>query len=127
MTELRKGRAKSVKIETAQKIANYLEVPVDYLLTGEVPNGFSLSDNENPYVIEIADTVENLGVDDQIYIANWVSQYAKNPTDQKNSPDELVLTEGEKDFILLLRQIPEDRQKVISDMVRAYSDNLNKG
>lgn len=34
MTELRKGRAKSIKLETAQKIADYFEVSLDYL-TGE--------------------------------------------------------------------------------------------
>ena len=32
MTELRKGRAKSVKLETAQKIADYLDVRLEYLL-----------------------------------------------------------------------------------------------
>ena len=35
MTELRKGRAKSVKLETAQKIADYLGVSLEYLLDGE--------------------------------------------------------------------------------------------
>lgn len=35
MTELRKGRAKSVKIETAQKIADYFGVTVGYLLGTE--------------------------------------------------------------------------------------------
>lgn len=34
MTELRKGRAKSIKLETAQKIAEYFNVTLDYL-TGE--------------------------------------------------------------------------------------------
>lgn len=34
MTELRKGRAKSIKLETAQKIADYFSVSLDYL-TGE--------------------------------------------------------------------------------------------
>ena len=34
MTELRKGRAKSIKLETAQKIAEYFGVSLDYL-TGE--------------------------------------------------------------------------------------------
>ena len=32
MTELRKGRAKGIKLETAQKIAEYFDVSVDYLL-----------------------------------------------------------------------------------------------
>ena len=35
MTELRKGRAKSIKLETAQKIAEYFGVSVDYLLGQE--------------------------------------------------------------------------------------------
>jgi len=35
MTELRKGRAKSVKLETAQKIADYFGVPVSYLMGEE--------------------------------------------------------------------------------------------
>lgn len=38
MTELRKGRAKSVKLETAQKIADYLGVSVEYLLDGDEKN-----------------------------------------------------------------------------------------
>lgn len=33
MTELRKGRTKSIKIETATKIANYFHVPVEQLLS----------------------------------------------------------------------------------------------
>ena len=43
MTELRKGRSKSFKIETAQKIAEYLGVTVGYLLgkeeTKKAPTG----------------------------------------------------------------------------------------
>ncbi len=35
MTELRKGRAKSIKAETAQKIADYFGVSVGYLLGEE--------------------------------------------------------------------------------------------
>ena len=35
MTELRKGRAKSIKAETAQKIADYFGVSVAYLLGEE--------------------------------------------------------------------------------------------
>jgi transcriptional regulator with XRE-family HTH domain len=38
MTELRKGRAKSIKLETAQKIADYLGVSVSALLGEEEKN-----------------------------------------------------------------------------------------
>lgn len=35
MTELRKGRAKSIKLETAQRIADYFNVSVAYLMSDE--------------------------------------------------------------------------------------------
>ena len=38
MTELRKGRIKSIRMETAQKIAQYLDVPVVRLLGGNEKN-----------------------------------------------------------------------------------------
>ena len=38
MTELRKGRAKSIKLETAQKIADYLGVSVSTLMGEEEKN-----------------------------------------------------------------------------------------
>ena len=44
MTELRKGRAKSVKLETAQKIADYLGVSVSTLL-GEEENNAPSADS----------------------------------------------------------------------------------
>lgn len=43
MTELRKGRIKSIRMETAQKIAQYLDVPVARLLGGK-ENGPSPAD-----------------------------------------------------------------------------------
>lgn len=34
MTELRKGRTKGMTVETAQKIADYFDVPISFLLNG---------------------------------------------------------------------------------------------
>lgn len=57
MTELRKGRAKSVKLETAQKIADYLGVSLEYLLDTETKNapaenrGRSVSDAELKFAL----------------------------------------------------------------------------
>ena len=39
MTELRKGRAKGVKLETAQKIADYFGVSVGYLMENAPADG----------------------------------------------------------------------------------------
>lgn len=56
MTELRKGRAKSVKMETAQRIADYFNVSVDYLL-GNVNDPFLYADYARS-AAEINDTSE---------------------------------------------------------------------
>lgn len=48
MTELRKGRAKSIKLETAQKIAEYFDVSLDYL-TGEAPEKAPSEKSERKY------------------------------------------------------------------------------
>ena len=77
LTELRKGRAKSVKLETAQKIADYFSVPVSLLLGEET----------------------------------------------KKSPAEPMLNEGEKMLIELFRLVPEDKQKMVIQMVRAALDS----
>lgn len=42
MTELRKGRAKSLKVETAGKIAAYFGVPIEHLLGKELPESNEL-------------------------------------------------------------------------------------
>lgn len=39
--------------------------------------------------------------------------------DRKISPDELSLTEGERDVLELFRAIPEDQQPVVLAMIRA--------
>jgi transcriptional regulator with XRE-family HTH domain len=81
MTELRKGRAKSITVETADKIAKYFDVPVDYLLGKE----------------------------------------EKTPTvtgEQKENPDQLVLTGIEEEMIKLFRQFPGVEQKLLVIMMQ---------
>jgi len=56
MTELRKGRAKSIKAETAQKIAAYFGVSVSYLLGENVQNEASLINDDQ----ELTEYVEML-------------------------------------------------------------------
>lgn len=60
MTELRKGRAKGIKLETAQKIADYFGVSLDYLSGSEQkesllsPNEGDTQGIENKNLIRIA-------------------------------------------------------------------------
>ncbi len=44
----------------------------------------------------------------------------------KEPPDEIKLTEGEKLLLDLFRQIPEDQQKVFLEMGRVYANSLKK-
>lgn len=43
---------------------------------------------------------------------------------KENSPDELVLTEGEKKLIQLLRQFPSDRREFAVSMVLSAIENM---
>lgn len=93
MTELRKGRAKSIKVETAQKIADYFRVTIDYLI-GNDEDGRALEIAKwalNQFVIQNPDALSgarlyqlfeascydldvvcfNLGID-QCYLTSWI-------------------------------------------------------
>jgi transcriptional regulator with XRE-family HTH domain len=107
MTELRKGRAKSVKLDTAQKIADYLQVSVRYLTTGIPDNVIECIDDENPWQVDLLDAFDTMELDNQIATVHLVQNIAKN----KISPSEFVLTEGEKKLILLFRKLPADLQE----------------
>lgn len=61
MTELKKGRSKKLSMANAQKIANYFDVPVDYLLGNEkkpVQNEDELIKDE--FIAFYGDTKKNL-------------------------------------------------------------------
>ena len=50
--------------------------------------------------------------------------YLLGRSELKNSPDELVLTEGEKKLIQLLRQFPSDRREFAVSMVLSALENM---
>lgn len=123
MTELRKGRAKSVKLETAQKIADYLQVSVKYLTTGIPDNVTECPDDENPWELELRDSFDKLDLDRQIIAATFV----KNLSEDKKIPGEFVLTEEEKRLLEMFRLIPEEQQRHFLEMGRAFANSLRKG
>ena len=53
----------------------------------------------------------------------WLMGYDVPMERQKNTPDELKLTEGEKMLLDLFRQIPEDAQKMYLEVLRASLKN----
>jgi len=61
-----------------------------------------------------------LDVIEKLATAFHVSQaYLMGWEEKKSSPDELQLTEGERTLLELFRLIPEDRQQMVLQMIRA--------
>ncbi len=65
--------------------------------------------------------VELLDVDDNFPVT--LRYEAKKPTgdgeQKRSSPDELQLTEGETALIQLFRKVPQDKQRIVIEMIRA--------
>ena len=66
---------------------------------------------------KIADLAKALGTTPE-YLMGW--------DEQKSSPSEPSLTEGEQILLNLFRQIPEDQQRVFLEMGRVYASSLKK-
>jgi transcriptional regulator with XRE-family HTH domain len=68
-----------------------------------------------------------LDVIEKLSIAFHVSQeYLMGWDEQKDSPSEPQLTEGDKMMLEIFRLIPEDQQKVFLEMGRVYANSLRK-
>lgn len=65
-----------------------------------------------------------LDVIEKLSVAFNVSQEYLMGWSKENSPDELVLTEGEKKLIQLLRQFPSDRREFAVSMVISAIENM---
>lgn len=81
MTELRKGRAKSIKIETAQKIADYFGVTTDFLFGKEIekaptPEGErNISDGDMMFALwGDSDEMDQADLDDVKRYADYVRE-----------------------------------------------------
>ena len=66
---------------------------------------------------KIASLAKALGTTPE-YLMGW--------DEQKSSPTELELSEGEQILLNLFRQIPEDQQRVFLEMGRVYANSLKK-
>lgn len=67
---------------------------------------------------KIADLAKALGTT-PAYLMGWEDQEEQDP-----SPSEPVLTEGELALLELFRRVPEDRQQLVLQMIRAALTNL---
>lgn len=115
------------KSDIVKKLSAYLNCSEMWLWGYDVPMNLAAYSNleeENPHELELRDVFDTLDVDDQIYVKNWVNAFAVDPEKAKSSPDEQQLTEGERTLLNLFRQVPEDRQQMVLQMIQAALSNL---
>lgn len=111
MTELRKGRAKSVKIETAQKIANYFGVSVEYLTKGVPANIYECPNDENPWEVELLDAFDQLDIDRQIKVVEHVQNMVAFSDDSLDETKKPLVNDDEEltEYLEILKNRPEIR------------------
>ena len=109
------------KADIIGKLANALNCSATWLWGYDVPMdeaAYQASLEENPYALSMLDSLENMSIDDQAYASRWVKNFSENG----NSPD-LILTEGEKAFIKLLRRVPAEEQPIVIEKILSALDN----
>ena len=114
------GTTAKIPLEVFEKLSEVFNVSQEYL-TGREPNDnlvYHCPDDENPYEVKMRDAFDTLDIDGQKRAADMVVDFAKNG----NSPD-LVLTEGEKALIKLLRRVPAADQPIVIEKILSALDN----
>ena len=112
------GTTAKIPLEVVEKLCVFFGVPQDYLTGWESPI-YECPDDENPYEVNMRDAFDKLDLDNQIYVSKWVEKYAENGS----SPD-LILTEGEKALIKLLRRVPAEEQPIVIEKILIALDAL---
>lgn len=105
------------------KLAKALDCSVMWLWGYDVPmdEAAYLSElDDNPYELNMLDAFDKLNIEGQEYVSKWVENYAENG----DSPDQLLLTEGEKALIKLLRRVPVAEQPIVIEKILTALDDL---
>lgn len=116
------------KPEAVAKLAKSLDVSDMWLMGYDVPMKRSrnlTSYEENPHELELHDYFETLETKDQKDIVKYVKAVS-NGDKKAISPENLMLSEGEKMLLDIFRLIPEDQQRVFLEMGRVYANSHKK-
>ena len=126
-----KNTGKAPKQELLLKIANFFGVTTDYLLGYDIQSNidslaFQISQLKEEIHTASAERKEELEATlftleeshEDLLLAQSLTANSKKEH-KKISPDELSLTEGERQVLELFRAIPEDQQPVVLAMIRA--------
>ena len=109
------------KADIIGKLANALNCSATWLWGYDVPmdEATYLSElDDNPYKLDMLEAFDQMSIENQISASKMVVHYAENG----NSPD-LVLTEGEKALIKLLRRVPAAEQPIVIEKILSALDN----
>lgn len=102
------GMIANMKRDKIAALATALGTTPAYLM------GWHDEDDENPHELKLLTSFDKLDVDNQILVSQWVADYSKNPT-----PPMTQLSEGEQALLNLFRAVPEDKQQLVLQMIRA--------
>lgn len=105
---------------TLTRIADYFGVTIDYLATGMPANIYECPNDENPWEEDLLSAFDRLDTNRQIQAVAHVQSMADDlGGENKKSPAEPKLSEGEEMLINLFRQVPADQQQLVLQMIRA--------
>ena len=111
------------KADIIGKLAKALNCSATWLWGYDVPMEEAVYQSEqgdNPYELNMLDAFDKLDIEGQIYASTMVVNYAENG----KTPDHLVLTEGEKALIKLLRRAPAEEKSIVIEKILASLDDL---
>lgn len=111
------------KADIIGKLAKALNCSATWLWGYDVPMddaAYQASIEENPYALSMLDSLDKMSTSKQAYASKLVADLAEN----KNYPDDLILTEAEKAFIRLLRRVPAAEQPIVIEKILSALDNL---
>lgn len=110
------------KADIIGKLAKALNCSATWLWGYDVPMEEAVYQSEqgdNPYELNMLDAFDKLDIEGQIYASTMVVNYAENG----KTHDHLVLTEGEKALIKLLRRVPAAEQPIVIEKILSALDN----
>ena len=110
------------KADIIGKLANALNCSATWLWGYDVPMdeaAYQASLEENPYEVKMRDAFDTLDLKGQIELSKIAVNYAENG----KAPDQLMLTEGEKALIKLLRRVPAEEKSIVIDKILSALDN----
>ena len=122
------GMIANMKRDKIAALAQALGTSPAYLM------GWEDEDEENPHELKLVTAFDKLSVDNQIVVSNWVEDLASEDSPElnlqlfaeKNSPDQIELTEREKKILKVFRLIPVEQQDAFLEMGRLYANSLKK-